>query len=619
MSKIEVIGPKDLLLPVLETIRRSATMQIDAAIQRRIDDCAESRLAPIAVGGAWLEERLAFETLRRKIECLLAMVPEVVSRESYLPPPAALAPIRRVIDKQLARCEEEHRRKAALEQEYRQLQSSLAFLSAAVSLVPERIDAGDLDVIAVALKDHTALLRLQQAAARLPLVSGLRSTRAADGSYIGLLTTEKSFADRLRQQLSDDQIPEVALPENLRGRPLAEKIAVLHARCDELTAQMGAIDRRQRRFAQTWRHLHIAVRDWLTSQLAMREAATLAYETAHCFVIFGWSPTTALPTLRDALRCDFGDSAIVVEKPILLRDLEQVPVALRNPPYLRPFELLVTLLPPPRYTSFDPTPLIALCFPFFFGLMVGDVGHGVILLVAAAAAIIRARPPVLLQAAWVLLAAAVFTIVFGLVFGECFGEAGGHLLGLEPRLDRRTSFVPMLAVTVGIGFLHVSLGLVLGVLSALAAQQRTEAAFRATSLLMIVALAALLVSFVTPAVAGTRRPIAVVLVLAVPVLVVSGGLVAPFELVRHVGNIVSYARLMAIGLASVLLAHVANGLATAVESIWAAVMFAVVLHTFNVVLGVFGPTIHALRLHYVEFFSKFFEPAIKRYEPLKAA
>jgi V/A-type H+-transporting ATPase subunit I len=48
-------------------------------------------------------------------------------------------------------------------------------------------------------------------------------------------------------------------------------------------------------------------------------------------------------------------------------------------------------------------------------------------------------------------------------------------------------------------------------------------------------------------------------------------------------------------------------------------MFAVVLHTFNVVLGVFGPTIHALRLHYVEFFSKFFEPAIKRYEPLKAA
>lgn len=618
MSKIEVIGPKDLLLPVLDTIRRSETMQLDAGIQRRIDDGAESRLAPIAVGGDWLAERVAFDTLRGKIDRLLALLPVVRSRASYLSPRAALAPLDRVIDKHLARCEEEQRRKAGLQQELTQLKSSLSFLTAAASLVPDSVDAGGFDVIAVALKDQSALTRLHQAADQLPLVTGLRSTRAPDGSYIGLLTTEKSFAERLRQQLSDDQIPEVALPAYLRGRPLAEKIAVLHRRCDELAAAIGAIDRRQLQFAQTWRSLHVTVRDWLTSELAMREAGTLAYQTASCFVLFGWIPTTALDRLREALKKDFRESVIVQEKPMLRRDLEQVPVALRNPPYLRPFELLLTLLPPPRYTSFDPTPLVALCFPFFFGIMVGDVGHGVVLLIAAAATITWARQPVLLQAAWVLVAAAVFTMVFGLVFGECFGEAGAHLLGLRPLLDRRLSFVPMLAVTLGIGLAHVSLGLLLGVLAALAAHQRRDALFRATSLVMIVALATLLVSFLAPAVAAARQPVVVALVLAAPVLVISGGLVAPFELVRHIGNIVSYARLMAIGLASVLLAYVANGLAAAVESIWVAVMFAVVLHTFNVVLGVFGPTIHALRLHYVEFFSKFFEPAIKRYQPLKA-
>lgn len=617
MSKIEVIGPKDLLLPVLATIRRSETMQLDAGIQGRIDPAAESRLAPLAVHGTLLDERMRYYELAGKIDRLLSLLPDVPGRKTYLPPRAAVGPIGRALDKRLARCVEDHRKKAMLQQELTALTASLTFLNAAATLVPDGVDGGGLDVIAVALKDRLALERLTDAAKHLPLVTGLRSTRAADGSYIGLLTTEKALADRLRQQLSDDQIPEVALPPYLRGRPLTEKIALLRTRCDELNAAVSAIDRGQRQFAQAWRQLHVAVRDWLRSELAMRDASTLAYETSTCFVLFGWTPTASLCTLTDALARDFGHSVVVQEKPILLRDLAQVPVALRNPAYLRPFELLVSLLPPPRYTSFDATPLVALFFPLFFGLMVGDIGHGVVLLGAAALMLRTTRAGVWRQGAWVLAAAATFTIVFGVVFGECFGEAGAHLLGLTPLIDRRTSFLPMLLVAVGIGFVHVSLGLLLGVSAALAAKNRREALFRATSLAMVVATGALAASLVTPMMAAARRPLAIALALAVPVLVVSGGLVAPFELVRHIGNIVSYARLMAIGLASVLLAHVANGLASAVESVWLALAFAITLHAFNIVLGVFGPTIHALRLHYVEFFSKFFEPATKRYEPLK--
>jgi V/A-type H+-transporting ATPase subunit I len=76
---------------------------------------------------------------------------------------------------------------------------------------------------------------------------------------------------------------------------------------------------------------------------------------------------------------------------------------------------------------------------------------------------------------------------------------------------------------------------------------------------------------------------------------------------------------MAVGLASVLLAYVANSLAGAAGSIWVGIGVAVLLHSFNLVLGVFAPTIHALRLHYVEFFSKFLEPGGKHYQPLKEA
>jgi V/A-type H+-transporting ATPase subunit I len=101
------------------------------------------------------------------------------------------------------------------------------------------------------------------------------------------------------------------------------------------------------------------------------------------------------------------------------------------------------------------------------------------------------------------------------------------------------------------------------------------------------------------------------------VLFFSGGLLAPLELLKNVGNIISYARIMAIGLASVLLARVANSFAGMTGNIVVGVLLAVVFHAVNLVLGVFSPAIHALRLHYVEFYSKFVVPGGRKFEPLK--
>jgi V/A-type H+-transporting ATPase subunit I len=96
----------------------------------------------------------------------------------------------------------------------------------------------------------------------------------------------------------------------------------------------------------------------------------------------------------------------------------------------------------------------------------------------------------------------------------------------------------------------------------------------------------------------------------------TGGLLAPLEALKHLGNIISYARIMAIGLTSVLLAHVANHLAGTAGSIWLGVLIGILLHGFNVVLGIFAPTIHGLRLHYVEFFSKTMEKGGREFTPL---
>jgi V/A-type H+-transporting ATPase subunit I len=89
------------------------------------------------------------------------------------------------------------------------------------------------------------------------------------------------------------------------------------------------------------------------------------------------------------------------------------------------------------------------------------------------------------------------------------------------------------------------------------------------------------------------------------------------EIMSSVGNILSYARLMAIGLASVILAFVANKLGGEIEVLVVGVIVAILLHALNIVLAMFSPSIHSVRLHLVEFFSKFYTGGGIAYKPFK--
>jgi V/A-type H+-transporting ATPase subunit I len=109
----------------------------------------------------------------------------------------------------------------------------------------------------------------------------------------------------------------------------------------------------------------------------------------------------------------------------------------------------------------------------------------------------------------------------------------------------------------------------------------------------------------------------VLLVIALPLIVYGGGMVGALEVMSAFTNILSYARLMAIGLASVVLALVANTLGSTMGIVLVGFLIAVLLHGLNVVLCMFSPSIQALRLHIVEFYSKFYEGGGRQYDPFK--
>lgn len=625
MSKIEVIGPRDRLIAVLDTIRETHTLQIDPDIQQRMRGGGEARLEPLAPDARSIAERLVYEDLAARIDRLLALLPPTPAVAAHPHDAAALHTVARLTDTHLATCRDRARRREEVRAELGALRRTQQILSTIDALAPKGEAAAGLDVVAIAVPDATGIDQLTKHAAKLRLGSDVKVARAADGTYIGLLSTERSMAAALRESLRTEQIPQAAVPSYLEGLPLAQQLVAVGGRIDAAESQLREIDRELSDFALKWHGVYDRTRRWLQQRLAVMTATALIYGTDNCFVVFGWLPSADLPRLGQALKAKFGDAVVVSEKQILETDLESVPVMVHNPRYLQPFELFTRLLPLPRYTSIDPTPFIAIFFPIFFGIILGDAGYGAVLL-AVALALMRARPalsevegrpPLRRQIGQILAVCAIYTAMFGALYGEYFGEAGAHWLGVEPWIDRRESFLPMLYFAIGVGSAHVVVGLILGILVAMKGRRPREAVTRLLTVLALFTILGLVATLVAPVGALLRMPLLIALAVVSPLLLIVGGLLAPFELVRHLGNIISYARLMAVGLASVLLAYVANSLAGAAGSAWVGITAAVLLHGFNIVLGVFAPTVHALRLHYVEFFSKFFETGGRPYRPLK--
>ncbi len=619
MSKVEIVGPKGILQEVLSLLQDLGIFQIEPAFFGFIGKGDEEHIRSFLPDEKTLAERLFLEDLKLKIDKLFSYLLKIPVRTNYIDPLSIVDTIAKIIDRHTSLCRELYEKKDALEKELAELDRYRLFLDTLASLFKDVEEAPDLDFIGLTIKEPGMVGQIRELLSQVTDWKFELITEVAEnGILVGLITVEKDISDKVKKCLSDKHVPELTFPPSFGSLTFPGKVSYVRERAAFLSAEIEELARDMERFTQRWMPLYQRMKEWVEERLSLLRTAASVFETRMCFFINGWIPSGELDELGKRLKDAFQGRVTIEEKEIFEEDLERVPIILKNPPYFRPFELFAKFLPLPRYTSFDPTPFIGIFFPIFFGMILGDAGYGIILVCLSSIMMKRFRKRREVGDAFrILLISSVYSIIFGILYGEFFGELGHMLFGLSPIvIERRSAIVPMILFSLSIGAVHVILGLTMGFIAAVRKRSRQEALYKFLTILLIICIAVLIAAFFEVFPGLLARPMIIAVLVLAPLLLFAGGLLAPLELLKSVGNIISYVRIMAIGLTSVLLAFVANRLAGLTGDIVTGVVVAGLLHILNIILGVFSPALHSIRLHYVEFFSKFLEPGGKRFDPL---
>ncbi|MBN1503305.1 V-type ATP synthase subunit I [Candidatus Woesearchaeota archaeon] len=403
-----------------------------------------------------------------------------------------------------------------------------------------------------------------------------------------------------------------------------KQLNMLHKLKDELNGKIEDIKKDNQDFI-------LEVENHLTMKVEIAEAPLKFATSENSFIITGWVPKKKCSKLESEL--NKATKKKVHFKAEMPDKHDKVPVAFKHPKIVEPFQFFMNLYTLPSYGEIDPSFFMFLTFPLFFGFMLGDVGYGLITLVLFLIIKRKMESPEAKGLLNAMIFASLSTIFFGLLFGEYFGIETFTLNNVIydfPRvMSRMHQINDLLSLSVLIGVIHVAIGILIGFVNIYKHHGLKHAFMEKAGWLLLLPILLWLMSSFLKIITG---PYADFVNSILPSLGINGllagvgfviiligeGTRGAIEIPGILSNILSYGRLMAVGLASVSLAAVVNEMAgelfqTGVIGILVAVLILIIGHTINIALGILSPFLHSLRLHYVEFFTKFFKGGGTRY------
>jgi V/A-type H+-transporting ATPase subunit I len=433
---------------------------------------------------------------------------------------------------------------------------------------------------------------------------------------------------------------EVHAFENLKGLPRdliakAERdIAAVDGKLDELA-------RRGRELVKHKPKLMIA-HDYFSEEAHRAYAESLVGSTERAGVMQGWIRADDYEALS-------GDIANKVDAAEVMRidpeEGEQPPIELKNKRVMKPFEVITELYGMPHAREIDPTPLAGPFFALFFGFCLTDAGYGIVL--SALSLLLMKYLKGARKILWLAFVGGLFTILMGAITGGWFGLTDDTIpswLGFVGDFRRAVmQFDPLenpmilFGMAIALGFIQISFGLAIKMVDDFRRKDIMAGVFEQLTwivLLWSVLFFGLVRLGVLP---GSYTPgikwMAIVAALGIvgftnrvsrnPAVRVGSGIYRLYNIATSsLGDILSYTRLLALGMATGGIAMVINVIALIAKDIPVigipAVVFVLVAgHSFNIAVNTLGGFVHSARLQYVEFYPKFFEGGGRPFRPFK--
>ena len=470
--------------------------------------------------------------------------------------------------------------------------------------------------------------------------------------------------------------------EGLKGSP-AEADREIRKEMRSMEKSLVDMKKRMKSIRDTWRLKVAALHEELMNEKDRVEAVTRLGRTEYTQVLTGWVPEKDVPRLEKLVRTTGkGLAALFVSDP---KDPEKTPVKLSNPGWARPFEFLTRMFAPPKYNEIDPTAIIAPIFIIYFGLMLGDALYGVIITLGGLL-IYRGMGRVDRGArdfGMVITLAGISTIIFGAIQGGYLGPFNAEapnlfqIVGISHvpvLIDSLNDPVSMLIIGLILGLAQINLGLILGAFQHARRKQYRELLLAEGTWWVLQPAGFILISgglFGWYQFSPTVNDIAIALTfIGLGMLIMHEKALFFFGITGFLGNFLSYARILALGLGTAgialtvnmmtelimsaqsmftnlscgVLALVLGGVFGAMAlrkhrrryrllagtfvifglvgfvSVPAAFMLVGVLvfvsgHLINTGLQAMGSFVHSLRLQYVEFFGYFYEGGGREFRP----
>lgn len=463
--------------------------------------------------------------------------------------------------------------------------------------------------------------------------------RALSDSLSGLLTWQQASSDKTLRYLliaCHKSVKEQALSAlrelgfstvSFRGLcgTAEENDKKLEAALAALESERREIERRVERFGGN-RETLLEASDRAAILLRREEAKSKLIETDKVFLLEGWLPAdrcTALEKALEPFTC-----AVETREPAE-DEYPQVPVQLRNNKLTRPLNMVTEMYSLPAYGTLDPNPLMAPFFILFYGIMMADMGYGLLMMIASVVIGKKYRPKGTSGELFSLLGlCGLSTFIVGAMTGGFFGDfltqlvaivSPGTVFALPKLFDPLDDLTMILIGSMALGLVQIITGMAISLIEKCRRKKFLDAFFEEITWWIV---------FLGIALAVLKKGTAVLylgcaLVLLGPIVQGKGWgkLTGVFgSIYNHVtgyfGDILSYTRLMALMLAGSVIAQVFNMLAAMPGNVVAFLIISMLGNAMNFGLNLLGCYVHDLRLQCLEFFNKFYVDGGKPFRPM---